>query len=858
MRLEVFLLLGFALVVAGSKQCNPVYVRWPRVKLNVAPAADGAFSLTACKSACTNEEDPLKSGIEQQCSGFNHKQGPNQYTHNCQLFPREKVQHVDGYIEADDRYSYFWKYCVNTNHNCGGDYAFTFLSDRYMAESEVSRLHFSATLEECLSECLNEKAFLCRSVSFNRTDGGCHLSQQNQLSKPSLIKLNNNPNYRIDYYENNCYNISDSFHFDYKCEENGIRVSVKSKFPYSGALYGLYDFFSCRVEPKEETDFGYLFPYPTLSKNCSDSIRYKGNDMVLEVVLSTDGVEPLYFITPDDLTYQARCPIRHTQPSIDASPLSDSSASNASKSTAEFAASAHALFSMLANSSVLAESQPVVIQKTTTKDTFPLPLVTTASPKPHKDDEKKVAQTKKFQIHHCVHNYFCPFFLCPCFLHVVVHCRLLSFFLHVHDPLHHHFPFYCPHYVHVSFDSVHLHLHYYFSYFLYLECCVLHLYFCPRYFDLFVVAILFVSRIPQQRLRFQNLSHFPHSQHDSRRDQLQPSDDEGRLPTSRPRCHRCRHDYGSRCELHDVDGDHQGAEAVLDHYDDHTIDDSFEHHVDYNVDDDHHHANYHHYDSSDYDQDHHQGSGAPGHVGSAKEPIFFDVFHNSQPVQAVVVGSRITLSFTPYLAIDPSYISITGCQVEPIGSIYEWEKEPLAIIKDGCPADHVGLVCPPQKTPYGWRVTVESFRYQTTAQVQYTCLIRVCPFAPCPETKCQPVEGCEEQQQEDLLHSSLKSVFATLGSRAKRASLSLEQIKAALEANPRLQQQIGLRADSVTASPGSRMNAVSVAALQQQLLAIGGDHKVTKRLVVLNSEEDLRYYVQTGLSDYRPGYGRKK
>ena len=30
--------------------------------------------------------------------------------------------------------------------------------------------------------------------------------------------------------------------------------------------------------------------------------------MVLEVVLSTDGVEPLYFITPEDLTYQARCP----------------------------------------------------------------------------------------------------------------------------------------------------------------------------------------------------------------------------------------------------------------------------------------------------------------------------------------------------------------------------------------------------------------------------------------------------------------------------------------------------------------------------------------------------------------------
>lgn len=77
-------------------------------------------------------------------------------------------------------------------------------------------------------------------------------------------------------------------------------------------------------------------------------------------------------------------------------------------------------------------------------------------------------------------------------------------------------------------------------------------------------------------------------------------------------------------------------------------------------------------------------------------------------------------------------MSIKGCQVEPIGSLYEWEREPLTIIKDGCQADHVGLVCPPQKTEYGIRVVAESFRYQTTSKVQYSCLVRICPFTPCP------------------------------------------------------------------------------------------------------------------------------
>ncbi|VDM85712.1 unnamed protein product [Strongylus vulgaris] len=86
-------------------------------------------------------------------------------------------------------------------------------------------------------------------------------------------------------------------------------IKVKSKFPYTGALYGLYDFFTCRVEPKESTEFGFLFPSPTTSRNCSDSIRFQGDQMVLDAVLSTDGIEPLYFITPDDLTYQAKCPI---------------------------------------------------------------------------------------------------------------------------------------------------------------------------------------------------------------------------------------------------------------------------------------------------------------------------------------------------------------------------------------------------------------------------------------------------------------------------------------------------------------------------------------------------------------------
>ncbi|VDM96198.1 unnamed protein product [Thelazia callipaeda] len=308
--------------------------------------AEGPYSFQTCKGSCANDEDPVKSSQEIQCSGFNYRQGLSQYSQHCQLYQADQLQHGESFFEADDRYSFYWEYCVQSNKSCSGDYAFTYLSDRYMDLQEVREVISTQTLEDCLTACLDVTNYACRSASYNRTDGDCLLSHHNQLSKPAMIKINNNPNYRIDYYENNCVNsyfqkivdhfiklnnnyglnkndtfnilttiktdssVADSFTFDYNCEDDGIQVKVTSKYPYTGAMYGLYDFFTCRIEPKDETEFEYFFPFPTISGNCSDSMRYKGRDVVLEIVLSTDGVEPLYFITPDDLTYQARCPLK--------------------------------------------------------------------------------------------------------------------------------------------------------------------------------------------------------------------------------------------------------------------------------------------------------------------------------------------------------------------------------------------------------------------------------------------------------------------------------------------------------------------------------------------------------------------
>ncbi|CAJ0559532.1 unnamed protein product, partial [Mesorhabditis spiculigera] len=469
MRVLVALLALMGLAHASSCK-NSLYVRWPGVRLNFRAVASGKLSLKACQSACSLGEDPVMAGKSLECAALNHQTSVDNFNHHCDVFQPHQLQNVDGFVEADDRYSFYWRYCVDSHKQCGNDHAFTFMSDRYMEATEVIEVRHTSSLEDCLAECLNEEKFPCRSLSFNRTDGGCHMSANNQLTKPKAIRLNNNPNYRIDYYENNCYNLTDSYKFEYKCQDDGVLVTIDSKFPYTGALYGLYDFFTCRIEPKEQTRFEYFFPSPTKSKRCSDSIRYKGNDMVLDVT-------------------------------------------------------------------------------------------------------------------------------------------------------------------------------------------------------------------------------------------------------------------------------------------------------------------YHHY-NHDLDE--------------------YNYYHDNQTNQSSI------------------YCHDDHCDK------YDWEKEPLPIIRDGCPSDLVGLACPPASTDHGMMVSIEAFRYQTTAHVQYTCLVRVCPFAECPQTECPHVDGCD--------------VGPFSKGRAKRG-LTLDDIRRALEADPNLQRQIGL------SSMLGRTPAINT---EQQLLALAGDHVVKRRLVVVNSEDQLRYYVRTG------------
>ncbi|CAI5449709.1 unnamed protein product [Caenorhabditis angaria] len=750
-----------------SNKCNSFYIRWPRVRLNFKAVSEARLSLKACQSACSLGEDPISPGKPLECAAINHQSSPDGFSHHCDVFQPHQLQNVDGYVEADDRYTFYWKYCLSSTRKCSGEYAFTYLSDRFMDFKSIVKTTIKNSLEECLSECLDETGFECRSISFNRTDGGCHMSKDSQITRPEAIRLNNNPNFRIDYYENNCYNMSESFKFESKCLDNGISVKVNSRLPYTGALYGLYDFFTCRIEPKESNEFEYLFPSPMISKNCSDSIRFKGNEMILEVVLSTDGIEPLYFITPDDLTYQAKCPIREQQQQkvstttekIVAKPIVHLDNQNK-----EMEASAHALFELL--SKVSEEDEPAL------QNTFSLPLTTTTrqvittptttTKKPVTTTRKPTTTTKK-----------------P----APTTTRQVST---------------TPKSTTTKKPVTTTH-----------------------------VAIIVAKDAPTTRAKLFTTKH-PHTQKIEVPTTTStttstttprppppptttvPSTTSTVPPTTTSTVPSTTSTVPSTTSTSTVPS--TTSTSTVPPTTTSTVPSTTSTVA----------------PTSTSTQKPSNNSSMPSVAGKPKTAVNFDIFHNGQPVEAVVVGTKITLSFIPHYPIPPEYISVRGCQVEPIDPKYDWEHEPLFIIRDGCPADGVGLVCPPTQSEYGAKISVEAFRYQTTGQVQYSCLVRICPFAPCPKSNCEDVEGCDS----NYMHRY-------------RRELSLDDIRRALEANPELASQIGISPNAFTTTKGSNKHFTSVVQ-EQQRISIGGDHVVRRRLVVVNSEDQLRYYVRTG------------
>lgn len=87
---------GLKSIHSSGESCQPIYVKWPRVKLGLHSAKGGPLDLHKCEEGsyliflavghqwnvglvCTKNEDPEGGSSEHQCSAFNHKAGINSY-----------------------------------------------------------------------------------------------------------------------------------------------------------------------------------------------------------------------------------------------------------------------------------------------------------------------------------------------------------------------------------------------------------------------------------------------------------------------------------------------------------------------------------------------------------------------------------------------------------------------------------------------------------------------------------------------------------------------------------------------------------------------------------------------------------
>uniref|UniRef100_A0A915L560 Apple domain-containing protein n=1 Tax=Romanomermis culicivorax TaxID=13658 RepID=A0A915L560_ROMCU len=101
------IILLICMRVYSASNCEPIFVRWSRVRLNLSAKLSKAENLSDCSLTCASDVN---------CLGFNHKQGANYLSNDCQIFYDDQKFNVDDHVEADDRFSYYWKYCTDKQH----------------------------------------------------------------------------------------------------------------------------------------------------------------------------------------------------------------------------------------------------------------------------------------------------------------------------------------------------------------------------------------------------------------------------------------------------------------------------------------------------------------------------------------------------------------------------------------------------------------------------------------------------------------------------------------------------------------------------------------------------------------------
>ncbi|CAI4224501.1 unnamed protein product [Auanema sp. JU1783] len=195
------LALPVTCVFECSSQETTAFVRIARARLDGTPVviSTAGHDLT-CSQYCRNNIEPT-TGAQRVCASFNFDG-----RETCYFFDDAASPAGTSELTANPSANnfYYEKTCLPavSSHEACTYRSFSFERMRKTTLDGFVRKSIQvANREQCLSACLKEKEFVCRSVNYNYDSYLCEMNAEDRRSKPTHLRMAED---NVDYYDNNC------------------------------------------------------------------------------------------------------------------------------------------------------------------------------------------------------------------------------------------------------------------------------------------------------------------------------------------------------------------------------------------------------------------------------------------------------------------------------------------------------------------------------------------------------------------------------------------------------------------------------------------------------------------------------
>ncbi|XP_039960731.1 uncharacterized protein LOC126760600 [Bactrocera neohumeralis] len=211
------------------------------------------LSLYECQGWCREEADCQAAAF----SFVVNPLSPSQETH-CQLQNDSSAHNPSAAPQRSANMYYMVKLQLRSENVCHRPWAFERVPNKIIRGLD-NALIYTSTKEACLSACLNEKRFVCRSVEYDYNNMKCVLSDSDRRSSGQFVQLVDAQG--TDYFENLCLKPAQACKNNRSFAVARVGVSEEKVAQYVGLHYytdkelQVTSESACRLACEIETEF---------------------------------------------------------------------------------------------------------------------------------------------------------------------------------------------------------------------------------------------------------------------------------------------------------------------------------------------------------------------------------------------------------------------------------------------------------------------------------------------------------------------------------------------------------------------------------------------------------------------------